>query len=299
MSIGILVRAVRKPGATRPDSVAILAPTGRDIAFISAALTQGVKPVPHQIAFDEAASILAARFAAFLLELKTPSEMAGQIAEAMELLADIERSRGTASGLKANDQYRKWATIARDGKQPRGNLFPVIQSIIEHLIAVPFTGELGKNWLKVKAAIRDCGNPAIAGIARLLDYLVAFNRGRRITSGPSMLWAESGSYRGARVALDAALAQDAWLAGLEDPSGVHLMTVHRSKGKQFDGVILVRRSTPIGANQWRSSFIWRDDNFPYNRSRKILRVAITRARKHVVILDAVFPPCPLLHGHVF
>ena len=298
MSIGILIRAVRKRGAARPDSLAILAPTGRDIALISAALTRAEKPVPHQIAFDEASSILAARFAAFLLEPKTALDMATQIAEAIELLADIEQSNGTASGLKANDQYRKWALIVREGKIPRGNLFPIIRSIIEHFLSEAFTGEPARDWLKVKAVIRGCGNSTVSGIAGLLDYLVAFNRGRRITNGLSTLWAETGSYQGARAALDAALAQDALLAGLEHPSGVHLMTVHRSKGKQFDGVVIVRRSTPIGPNQWRSSFIWRDDNMPYPRSRKILRVAITRARKHVIILDAMYPACPLLHGHV-
>jgi DNA helicase II / ATP-dependent DNA helicase PcrA len=282
----------------RPDSIAILAPTGRDIALFSAALSRGVKPVAHQIAFDEAASILASRFAAFLLEPKTERGMFSQIADAIDLLADIERSHGTSTGIKANAQYRKWAQIARQGTPPRGNLFPAIHAMFEYLMATQFTGDPAKDWLAVKALMRNCGNPAISSIAGLLDYLVAFNRGRRITSGLSTLWAESGSYRGARAALDSALAQDAMLAGFDDPSGIHLMTVHRSKGKQFDGVIIVRRSTPIGPNQWRSSFIWRDDNPPYHRSRKILRVGITRARKQVMILDPLFPSCPLLRGHV-
>jgi hypothetical protein len=43
-------------------------------------------------------------------------------------------------------------------------------------------------------------------------------------------------------------------------------------------------------------FRWRDEGSICHRSRKILRVAVTRARKHVLILDPAFPNCPLLQG---
>jgi DNA helicase-2/ATP-dependent DNA helicase PcrA len=163
-AIAILVRAIRKRGAGRPDSIAVLASTGRDVAVISAALSRGLKAVAHQIAFDETASILASRFAAFLLEPKTEAEKFAQIAEAIDLLADIERSHGTAGGLKANIQYRKWTEAIRRGVQPKGNLFPTMRAVIEGLIVTPFTGEPTRDWLAVKAVIRGCGNPAISGI---------------------------------------------------------------------------------------------------------------------------------------
>jgi len=47
-----------------------------------------------------------------------------------------------------------------------------------------------------------------------------------------------------------------------------------------------------------SSFIWRADAAHITEAGKILRVAVTRARKNVLILDPAFPNCPLLHGHV-
>lgn len=55
------------------------------------------------------------------------------------------------------------------------------------------------------------------------------------------------------------------------------MAIHKPKGKQFDAVIMVRESIRQGAREFRSSLVWRGDEAPYDRSRKILRVGITRA----------------------
>jgi UvrD-like helicase C-terminal domain len=120
-------------------------------------------------------------------------------------------------------------------------------------------------------------------------------RCRFLTANLSSCWMETGTYTGARIAFDTALAQDAIMETSQELGGIHVMTIHRAKGKQFDGVIIVRKGVP--GPRWTSSFIWRDDAAPYHRSRKILRVAVTRARKHVLILDPAFPNCPLLNGH--
>ncbi|HVB86974.1 MAG TPA: hypothetical protein VNK23_09970 [Candidatus Dormibacteraeota bacterium] len=110
------------------------------------------------------------------------------------------------------------------------------------------------------------------------------------------MWSDNGSYISARPALDSALAEDQIISGMEELTGIHVMTIHRSKGKQFDGVIILREGQR-GASGWSSSLIWRGDQSPYPRSRKILRVAITRAIKHVLILDLVYPNCPILSAH--
>jgi DNA helicase-2/ATP-dependent DNA helicase PcrA len=75
------------------------------------------------------------------------------------------------------------------------------------------------------------------------------------------------------------------------------MTIHKSKGKQFDGVLIMRRGRHNGASIV-SLFIWRDDVPPFRRSRKILMVGITRARSHTMLLQQVWPSCPILASHV-
>jgi DNA helicase-2/ATP-dependent DNA helicase PcrA len=63
--------------------------------------------------------------------------------------------------------------------------------------------------------------------------------------------------------------------GLE-PKGLLVMNIHKSKGKEFDGVILVEEAF--------KSFFFDDRNekAPFPQSRRLLRVAITRARVAIV-----------------
>jgi len=44
-------------------------------------------------------------------------------------------------------------------------------------------------------------------------------------------------------------------------------------------------------------FVWRDDKPPFYRSRKILMVAITRARYHTMMVQQVWPECPIMRGY--
>jgi len=297
-SLAVVYRKVRSRTGTRPDSCAILTPTGRDVAWISAALSNGPKPVAHKVIFDEARALLASRFAAYMLEPKNDQLIDSFVPEALDLLASMEQAAGSKTGRKTADQYRAWALALRQGK-PLGkpNVPKALKAVIRSLNAASFTGDPRSDWLRVKASLRDCGNAALASVASHLDYLVAFGRGRFLAANLAGLWAETGNYAGARGAFDTALTQDAILEASQDSSGLHVMTIHRSKGKQFDAVIVLRRGVPAGYKKWRSSFVWRDDQPPYMRSRKILRVAITRARKHVLILEPPFPACPLLRGH--
>jgi DNA helicase-2/ATP-dependent DNA helicase PcrA len=296
--LAIVYRKCRKRGV-RPESCAILAPTGKDVAFITAALSGGARPVPHKVVFDEAEALLASRLAAYMLEPKTSKPMTQYVVEALELLANIGRAAGTVGGRKNAEAYRRWAADITDGKKIAKKSLPAsLLAMMTGLAKIRFCGDPRIDWVTVKDAFRNSNDQRLTDIASQLDYLVAFGRGRFLAANLSELWASTSSYDGAVRAFDAALAQDSILESSEDLGGVHVMTIHRAKGKQFDGVIVWRKGVPTGANRWHSSFVWRDDAHPYIRSRKILRVAITRARKEVLILDSAFPRCPLLAGHV-
>jgi ATP-dependent DNA helicase UvrD/PcrA len=74
------------------------------------------------------------------------------------------------------------------------------------------------------------------------------------------------------------LDQERLVAAERDPLGCVLMNMHKAKGKEFDGVVLVE-----GA--FKSSFF--DERYevpPYERSRRLLRVGLTRARTLVTIV---------------
>jgi DNA helicase-2/ATP-dependent DNA helicase PcrA len=297
-ALAILLRNVRKRTGKRPDSIAILAPYGKDAARISAALAEEPKPVPHKVVFDEAKALLASRFAAFLLEPKPPTDHAPDLCTSLEYLADVERAAGTKTGRACSEKYRKWATEIAKGKKPgKSSVVPALTKLLTGLGTAKLTGDPRTDWLFIKSQIRESEDKSLKALAGQLDYLVAFGRGRMLSANLASLWTGQGTYAGARAAFDAAMAQDALLEASEDLGGIHVMTIHKSKGKQFDGVIVFRKGVPIGKKKWRSSFVWPEDPHPHSRSRKVLRVAVTRARKEVLVLEPVYPACPILKGH--
>jgi DNA helicase-2/ATP-dependent DNA helicase PcrA len=135
--------------------------------------------------------------------------------------------------------------------------------------------------------MQETGEASFIEAALSLNYLDAFARGKRIRASLSDIWMQHGSYVGAREALDSALAQEQlYLAG-EELRGIHVMNMHKCKGKQFDGVVLYRQ-------QYDSPFVWHTEPAPHTRSRRLLHMAITRATAHVLILDEASSTCPIL-----
>lgn len=292
MALGMLQRSIRAATGRYGRNVAILTHSSASAAKVSAALNAEPKPVRHKLAFDEAEAMLTARFAAFLLEPKPEATRREDIALGLELLATSK----AAAGLAAAAQWRLWAARVREGSEPRAGFVQAVAGVIDAVRQTQFTGDPARDWTFVKRVLRDSGNQELLNVAKSLDYLVAFNRGRRIGAGLGAIWERDGHYTAAREALDIALAQDQILGGVDDPPGVQVMTIHKSKGKQFDGVIVIREGRHNGQRQV-SSFVWWDDEPPYWRSRKILRVGVTRAKVHTLILEHVFPACPIMEGH--
>jgi DNA helicase II / ATP-dependent DNA helicase PcrA len=237
--------------------------------------------------------MLAARFAAFLLEPRQENSSSLELGQSLELLADIKRASGVAEATK----IQGWAVKARSGKFPRAAFVKALQAVLDDLESGRLSGDPMKDWMKVKKALHDSGDEKLAQVAKHLDYLVAFNRGRRIGASLAEMWQRDGQYTRAREAVELALTQDQILGGIDDPNGIQVMTIHKAKGKQFDGVIVIREGYHNGT-EFISSFVWRDDVPPYHRSRKILHVAVTRAKVHTLILDPAYPRCPILGSYL-
>lgn len=297
-AMGELHRAVRAQTGSYAKTIAILTHSKGNALRVSNALNavgaNSGKPVRHKLLFDEAESLLTARFAAFLLEPKRAEDLESDVATSMELLSAAKRATG--SGKAAVDKLLEQAGKIRAGKALTVNIAKALRALLTAIREDGFTGDAAVDWLSIKRKLRESPQEELKRAASQLDYLVAFQRGHRIAAGLSNEWLRDGAYTRARAALDAALAQEQILDGMESPLGVQVMNVHKAKGKQFDGVILVRdaRRTANGAE---SSFVWRGDEAPFSKSRRLLRVGVTRARHQLLILSPAWPDCPLLAGH--
>jgi DNA helicase-2/ATP-dependent DNA helicase PcrA len=292
-ALGCLQREIKKTTGKWGKTTAILVPSSPEAAKVSVGLNNGKKPVQHKLLFDEAEALLAARFAAYLLEPRQDKQECHQIAEALLLLTDIKKSSGATGDVT---RWRKWTDKCAKGEISNAGMVQALRKVLSTLTTAEYSGDPGRDWSLVKRRLRESKEPVLIAVAQHLDYLVAFNRGKRISANLVAQWEIHGAYFEARQALDAALTQDLIVNGLDDPDGIQVMTIHKSKAKQFDGVVLLRRETHNGQTLI-SNFIWRDDAPPYRRSRKILMVGVTRARVHTLMAQQVWPACPIMGAY--
>jgi DNA helicase-2/ATP-dependent DNA helicase PcrA len=287
-SVGYVYKKVKELTGKPAQSVAVLASYSRGVAIISAALRQD-KPIAHQVLFDEAFVLLASKIGAFLLEPRAP-EQSTDMCTLLELLSDAYRAKGGKTALGKAATLAKWCTSQRNGKPAKTNLVAALGDILHSCSTASHTGKPSADWLRIKHILRTSGNSELEDVAQAIDYLIAYNRGDRISSSLSDLWLANGHYVGARQTLEDALAQDQLISAADSLHGIHVMNMHKCKGKQFDGVVLFRA-------QHSSPFVWPNDPHPYVKSRRILHVAISRARSFVLVIDEAYSTCPILDPH--
>jgi len=288
-ALGFTFKRLKKKIGRNPESIALLAAFDKGVTVISEALNE--KPIRHKVLFDETAVILSSRVIAYFLEPKDSKKQNQQIVNALDLISDVLKVKGTKTSIKRAHKLEEWAKKVISGKSTRAKVVKVLQNILSELSDYDFQGNPAKDWIYLRDLFYETGVNELKAISKNVEYLIHFKRGKRIATNLLEDWHQYGSYKNAREALSSAISEDQILSGADNESGIYVMTIHKSKGKEFDGVIILR-------DQYLSPFVWKDDPKPFKKSRKLLRVGVTRARYNVHILSsAIYPSCPILDRH--
>ena len=288
---------LRKRGIEDP-TVAVLCRSNPLVSQISLLLAEahqvsnGAKritlpPIDHNVVWDAELTIAAASVVASILEWPTRPPAEGvartlQAAARFHRLKNAQRPSKTAQDAFA--RFEKAAKAVSDGKAPATNAAKALVKAREK--GVPFFGEPTQDWLSARDVLATTsGLDDIFAEARMMRLF----RARDEVGGTlAASWLGTGGYAGAQRAVELALDRQVLMSADREPSGCVLMSIHKSKGKEFDGVILVE-----GAHA--SPFLDSREKPPHPASRRLLRVGITRARVLVRLVrphDAV----PLVGG---
>lgn len=151
-----------------------------------------------------------------------------------------------------------------------------------------FSGDPGADWLKIRKLLFESCSCELKQVAIDAKYLRLLHKGALLRSTLNELWRMNGKYTGAIVAIKNALLQEHFSTSTRAWTGIHLMTIHKAKGKEFDEVIIYE-----GVYQGK---IVRPNSPPkeIEQSRLALRVAVTRAKKRTTILTPAQDICSLL-----
>jgi DNA helicase-2/ATP-dependent DNA helicase PcrA len=287
-AVGILYQTIENQTGHRPESVGFLTNWGRGVAIIARAL-QGDgtnRAIPHRVVMDEAEVLLATRVVALCLEPVT--DIWATLSSGLNLIAQVYRGRGNAAKVAT---LTKAATAAASGTLSSRAKCPAgLKAVLDQIQSTPMTGEPGADWLRVRRLFESSRVDELKRIAHDVIYLMAFNRGRRISDALAETWLRRGCYADAGALIEAAISEDQIIGSDGALDGINVMTMHKSKGKEFDGVILLH----LGM---LSPFSPDAEPAPHQKSRRLLRVGITRARRHTLLLTDAVTTSPLLAGH--
>lgn len=280
-----LYSELKEKGIARP-SIVVLARTNAMVAEVSSWISKAhefkgttYKPLAHEVLWDAEVSAAAAQIIATILEwpAKPPLERATSTLEAVADYFEVKSAAASngpiAGALTLRDRYRTNAQLLRDGKNAR-------PAAAKHIVAqanagLELLGDPRKDWLAARGVLE--GADGLEEIVQAARFIRLFGATDEIGGRLADQWDEFGSYGRATELVRRTLDQQKLATEQRDPQGFVLMNMHKSKGKEFDGVVIVEGFK-------RAEFFTDREGAPHLQTRRLLRVAITRARHRVVFI---------------
>lgn len=265
-------------------TIAVLTRSNQLVSDISALLdrehtykNQSLTPVPHEVVWDAELSSAAAVVLASVLEWPRQEVQEAQ-AQTLRLVSAYYRLKaatdGSTSAKELARKFKEAAVAAASGSKLKTKGAREVAAAVE--AGVQLVGDPVIDWRSARGVLAQ--EPALVEIERQVRLVRLFRATDALGRGLSESWVATGGYAGATVLVKKVLDQERLISAEQDPNGVLVMNIHKSKGKEFDGVILVE-------GEYKSFFFdTKNERPPFLQSRRLLRVAITRARKRVSII---------------
>ncbi len=273
---------LRKRGVENP-SVAVLSRSNSLISDLSVILSEPhtynnrlLKAIEHDVVWDAELSAAAAVVVASILEWPAgPAEES--LARTLRLIARYYKLKNAEEPTKAAAlharKYDEAANKVARGETPRIN---AAKALVAAWSSITLIGNSVVDWKAARALLLDVS--ALNELFREVRLVRLFRATDALASGLGDRWRSSGSYTGASDLVKRILEQERLIAAERDSQGCILMNMHKAKGKEFDGVVLVEGAFKSGF------FDERNEQPPFERSRRLLRVGLTRARAVVSIV---------------
>ncbi|MEU3233420.1 ATP-dependent helicase [Nocardiopsis alba] len=276
-----------------PPTVAVLTRVNAFAGRISEGLTreeelggEQLAPIDHILYWEPELAAASALVVASILEWPTlPAKDA--VVSTLECIADYYRVK---LGLGTSGARSKIVTIERAIKaisEDKNTASKTAKVLLEAVKAPPLlTGRSVTDWQVARAVLK--GSSELNELAAKVRLVRMLNATGAVAWALSDTWNGATAYIGAVNAVRTALAAEAVDVQQPDKAPVHVMTMHKSKGKEFDAVVIVegRHDMPLL------------DPVPGSKTqdadRRLLRVAITRSRHLVIMIrpTTAFPLTP-------
>ena len=218
-----------------------------------------------------------------LPEIADPSDVVGGA------LHEYGRFERTQSGL--GHQQTAQALLAAAGgyrgrKKISARSLAGLDARLEE-VARSFCGDPRRDIDRLVDMLRTNGSTHLSGVLSSLALRCPSDAGSDLLSKLAESYSENGYYRDALSTAEGFLLRERLLESEVTGRGCLITTLHKVKGKEFDAVVIV--DGPGDGDK----LVLRNDQ-AQEKSRRLLNMAITRARHHAVVMTPVYDPCCLL-----
>ena len=282
LSVLKVLKKLRDKEIQNPN-VAVMSRTNSLISRISIELDKhsvvnerNIKPIHHTVLIDEDKTLLSSEIIASMLEVNVEDNV--KLITLLQAISDFYISFGNKIGSKKFKQIGNWIQKIKKGEMPKQPKLPKgLKGLLKNIKDTDFIGKPFEDWSKILNLFKESNIQELKDIEKSAKNLRFLKKRTEIHRLLEDLWRDNRKYLGARESFNKAISSQQLQNDFGEEKGIVLMNMHKSKGKEFDAVILV-------ADQYQSPFNLKDKSTNYIDSRRLLRVAITRARHQVHFL---------------
>ncbi|RFB96546.1 AAA family ATPase [Rhizobium leguminosarum bv. trifolii] len=291
----------------RDWSLAVLVPTRKMTRLVSDIFREPFGNLPsiaHSAIVDMEGPILAAETLAYLMQQpKTPNALSNLV----DLICSYLHGRGGNSPTKTdigNAQSLKsalanWNAALLAVKPPAAkSIVRATDSVLKQILELALDGNPNDDWIAVRKVLAKGDCARLNAIAKDVRNVRLLERGTQLRQGLIDDWRENGRYSNALEITRRAFVQDHFSTGQKPEAGIVVMNMHKSKGKQFDEVIIFEGWPVVVKGKMVANL---DRIVPTNlieaassQHRQNFRVSVTRAKQRTTILTPRVDPCVLL-----
>ncbi|MEA5001604.1 MAG: ATP-dependent helicase [Endomicrobiaceae bacterium] len=270
-------------------TLAILVPTKNKMQQVSDYLLKNKPYIHHTAMIDTEGVLLAAELTAFLLQ--PPQEKSFD--RLIELLCGFFQGKNGSKITKKDIKKAKKLQISLPlfsanecKKNDNINLTYLTYNSINN---INLTGSPEQDWSAVSDSMEKGECELLKEVALEVKNIRLLKRGKFVREALANSWKNNSCYHNAVDIVRLSFQQEHLAVSSEEPRGVFIMNIHKSKGKEFDEVILFE-----GHNKYKDRFVIKNDKKNINSSTKqLFMTGITRSKKQTTIMSPNNDPCVL------
>jgi DNA helicase-2/ATP-dependent DNA helicase PcrA len=280
------IKRIKKTGSA-DWSIAVLVKSKADTLTVSNYLSS-VK-IYHEVLIDPSGPSLSAGIIAKLLQ---PCRGESEDAQALliSLLNHLKGRKGdkiSKADLALAQAMEKYILTGKIQGSTRISILAEINAIISKRAEMLFSGVPEEDWVLVRKLFQDCKQDMLRNVYEDARFIRLLNKGAVLSERLAEMWRLGQHYGGAQRAIEDALIQEHFSMSNRLFKGVFVMNIHKSKGKEFDEVIIWE--------ELYKPFVRPESNEQrIEQDRLLFRVAATRARNFTTFMTPSSAPCILL-----